>query len=247
MKTFVQNIKCSVISSVFSKENNWLCSWVGSQWGISCCSVAHLSTPEGLDLSSTDMMHVIIRNVQQFVRWLLPSFPSFSIPYVFLFLSFFLHLQSIFSVSVHLILHDAFWGFFDLNFFLSFFLFFPSPPPSLVGFFVLPVRAAAWSQPPWSRLSEVAGSFITLWNNDHAVIKLIRFHEYLKGETKLLIKYLLVVSFLTDGEMVSHLPHDWLYCTAARHSYQSCNYAFITISFNYVLVGYYLHRMVDLL
>ena len=124
-----------------------------------------------------------------------------------------------------------------LNFFLSFFLFFPSPPPFLVGFFLLSVRAAAWSQPPWSRLSEVAGSFITLWNNDHAVIKLIRFHEYLKGETKLLIKYLLVVSFLTDGEIVSQLPHDWLYCTAARHSYQSCNYTFITSIFNYVLLG----------
>lgn len=246
MKTFVQNIKCSVISSVFSKENNWLCSWVGSQWGISCCSVAHLSTPEGLDLSSTDMMHVIIKNVQQFVRWLLPSFPSFSIPYVFLFLSFF------FAFTVYFFSFNApdtascFLGILWLEF-LSFFLFFPSPPPFLVGFFVLPVRAAAWSQPPWSRLSEVAGSFITLWNNDHAVIKLIRFHEYLKGETKLLIKYLLVVSFLTDGEMVSHLPHDWLYCTAARHSYQSCNYAFITISFNYVLVGYYLHRTVNLL
>lgn len=241
MKTFVQNIKCSVISSVFSKENNWLCSWVGSQWGITCCSVAHLSTPEGLDLSSTDMMHVvIIRNVQQFVQWLLTSlFHMFSY-----FCPFFTFTVYFFSFSAP----DTAWCFLVtwISFFLSF-SFFPSPPPSLVGFFVLPVRAAAWSQPPWSRLSEVAGSFITLWNNDHAVIKLIRFHEYLKGETKLLIKYLLVVSFLTDGEMVSHLPHDWLYCTAARHSYQSCNYAFITISFNYVLVGYYLHRMVDLL
>lgn len=190
-------------------------------------------------------MHVIIRNVQQFVRWLLPSFPSFSIPCFLISVLFFAFTVYFFSFSAP----DTAWCFLGILWleFLSFFLFFPSPPPSLVGFFVLSVRAAAWSQPPWSRLSEVAGSFITLWNNNHAVIKLIRFHEYLKGETKLLIKYLLVVSFLTDGEMVSHLPHDWLYCTAARHSYQRCNYAFITISFNYVLVGYYLHRMVDLL
>lgn len=164
MKTFVQNVKCSVISSVFSKENNWLCSWVGSQWGISCCSVAHLSTPEGLDLSSTDMMHVIIKNVQQFVRWLLPSlFHMFSY-----FCPFFLHLQSIFSVSMHLILHHAFWGFFDLNFFLSFFSFPPLLLSSLVSLYCLWERRREVSHPghawaKWRGVSLRCEITITPW------------------------------------------------------------------------------------
>lgn len=130
MKTFVQNVKCSVISSVFSKENNWLCSWVGSQWGISCCSVAHLSTPEGLDLSSTDMMHVIIRNVQQFVQWLLTSlFHMFSY-----FCPFFTFTVYFFSFSAP----DTAWCFLGILWleFLSFFLSFLSLPSSFPRWFL---------------------------------------------------------------------------------------------------------------
>lgn len=166
MKTFVQNVKCSVISSVFSKENNWLCSWVGSQWGISCCSVAHLSTPEGLDLSSTDMMHVvIIRNVQQFVQWLLTSlFHMFSY-----FCPFFTFTVYFFSFSAP----DTAWCFLGILWleFLSFFLSLSFPPlllPSLVSLYCLWERRREVSHPghawaKWRGVSLRCEITITPW------------------------------------------------------------------------------------
>lgn len=97
-----------------------------------------------------------------------PSFFSFLLYSIcFLISVLFLHLQSIFSVSVHLILHDAFWW---LEF-LSFFLSLSFPPlllPSLVSLYCLWERRREVSHPghawaKWRGVSLRSEITITAW------------------------------------------------------------------------------------